>query len=97
MKVFDREDILHVRDVSPAFKLFLASVPLVDDGPLRAAGQNQVGFIGDHQIFNVCVPVPVVEWLVGVEAIAIPFVDSGGTGLRGKCEQSVKQDPGKPV
>lgn len=61
MKVLDREDILHVRYVSPAFKLFLASVPLVDDGPLRAAGQNQVGFIGDHQIFNVCVPVPVVE------------------------------------
>lgn len=61
MKVFDREDVLHVWYVSPAFKLFLASVPLVDDGPLRAAGQNQVGFIGDHQIFNVRVPVPVME------------------------------------
>lgn len=81
MEVFDREDVLHVRDVGPAFKLFLAPVPLVDHGPLRAAGQNQVGFVGDHQVFNVCVPVPVVEGLMGVEAIAIPFVDSGGTGL----------------
>lgn len=81
MKVFDREDVLHLWYVSPAFKLFVVSVPLVNDRPLRAAGQNQVGFVGDHQIFDVCIPVPVVEGLVGIEAITVPFVDSGGAGL----------------
>lgn len=60
-KVFDGEDVLHLRYVSPAVKLFLAPVPLVDNRPLGAAGQDQVGFVGDLQIFYVRVPVPRVE------------------------------------
>lgn len=35
-EVFDGEDVLHVRYVSPAVKLFLAPVPLIHDGPLGA-------------------------------------------------------------
>lgn len=33
-EVFDREDVLHLWYVGPAVKLFLAPVPLVDNGPL---------------------------------------------------------------
>lgn len=73
--MFDGEDVLHIWYVSPAVKLFLAPVPLIHNRPLGAAGQDQMGFVGDLQIFNVCVPVPRVEGLVGVEAIAIPFVN----------------------
>ncbi len=60
-EVFDGEDIFHLRYVSPAVKLFLAPVPLVDNGPLGAAGQDQVGFVGDLHVFYVRVPVPRVE------------------------------------
>lgn len=60
-KVLDGEDILHLRYVGPALKLFLAPVPLVDDRPLGAAGQDQVRLVGDLQIFHVCVPVPRME------------------------------------
>lgn len=60
-EVFDREDVLHVWYISPPVKLFQASVPLVHNRPLGAAGQNQVGFVGDFQIFYICVPVPRVE------------------------------------
>lgn len=84
-EVFDREDVLHVRYVSPAVKLFLAPVPLVDDRPLRAAGQDQVGFVGDLQILYICVPEPWMEGLVGVEAIAVPLVDGGGASLGAVC------------
>lgn len=80
-KVFDREDVLHVWYVSPAVKLFLVPVPLVHNRPLGAAGQDQVGLVGDLQIFYICVPVPRVERLVGVEAIAVPFVHRCGAGL----------------
>lgn len=80
-EVFHREDVLHIWYVSPAVKLFLAPVPLIHNRPLWAAGQDQMGFVGDLQIFNVCVPVPRVEWLVGVEAIAIPFIHCCGASL----------------
>lgn len=85
-EVFDGEDVLHLWHVRPAVKLFLVPVPLVHNGPLGAAGQDQVGFVGDLQIFHVRVAVPRVERLVGVEPVAVPFVYSGGTGLG---EQSV--------
>lgn len=60
-EVFDREDVLHIWYVSPAVKLFQASVPLVHNRPLGAAGQDQVGFVGDLQIFYICIPEPRVE------------------------------------
>lgn len=60
-EVLDREDVLHIWDVSPAVKLLEASVPLVHNRPLGAAGQDQVGFVGDLKIFHVGVPVPRVE------------------------------------
>lgn len=80
-KVFDREDVFHFWYVCPAVKLFLAPVPLVDNGPLGAAGQNQVRFVGNLQIFYICVPEPRVQRLVGVEAIAIPLVYCCGASL----------------
>lgn len=61
LKVFDGEDVLHLWYISPAVKLFLAPVPLVHNWPLGAAGQDQVGFAGDLQIFDICVPEPRVE------------------------------------
>lgn len=89
LKVFDGEDVLHLRYVSPAVKLLLAPVPLVHDRPLGAAGQDQVGFVGDLQIFHVCVAVPRVQGLVGVEAVAVPFVHRCRAGLREepKCQR----------
>lgn len=88
-KVFDGEDVLHLWYVGPAVKLFLAPVPLVHHRPLGAAGQDQVGFVGDLQVFYIRVPVPRVERLVGVEAIAVPFVHCRGAGLRG--QKSIKK------
>lgn len=75
-------DILHLWDVSASVKQLGAFVPLVDDRPLGAAGQDQVRFVGDLQIFYICVPVPWVERLVGVEAIAVPFVHCCGASLQ---------------
>ena len=83
-EVFDGKDVLHIWYVGPTVELLLAPVPLVDDRPLGTAGQDQVGFVGDLQILNVCVPEPWVEGLVGVEAVAVPFVDCRGAGLREK-------------
>lgn len=83
-KVFDGEDVLHLWYVSPAVKLFQAPVPLVHNWPLGAAGQDQVGFAGNLQIFNIGVSEPRVKWLVGVEPIAVPFVHRCGAGLQEK-------------
>lgn len=60
-KVFGGEDVLHIWYIRPAVKLLLAPVPLIHNRPLGAAGQNQMGFVGDLQIFNICVPVPWME------------------------------------
>ena len=81
LEVFDGENVLHIRYVSPAFKQFLAPVPLIDDRPLGAARQDQVGFVSDLQMLYICVPEPRVERLVGVEAIAVPFVYCCGASL----------------
>lgn len=79
--MFDGVDVLHLRDVRPSVELLLALAPLVDDGPLRAAGQDEVGFAADVQVLHVRVSVPGMERLVRVEAVAVPLVDRGGTGL----------------
>lgn len=79
--MFDRKDVFHIRYVSPAVKLLLAPVPLVHYGPLGAARQDQMWFMGNLQIFHICVPVPRVQRLVGVEAVAVPFVHGCGSSL----------------
>ena len=81
--MFDGEDVLHLRDVGAAVEALEAAVPLVHHGPLGAAGQDEVGLVGDLHVLHVRVAVPRVQRLVGVEAVAVPFVDGGGTGLQG--------------
>ena len=81
LEVLHGVDVLHLRDVRAPLKQLGAFVPLVDDGPLGAAGQDQVRLGGDLHELHVGVPVPRVERLVGVEAVAVPLVDGGGTGL----------------
>lgn len=78
-------DVLHLWDVGTSVKQLGAFVPLVDDRPLGAAGQDQVRFGGDLHVLHVSVPVPRVERLVRVEAIAVPLVDGGGPGLGAVC------------
>ncbi len=78
-------DVLHLWDVGASVKQLGALVPLVDDRPLGAAGQDQVRFGGDLHVLHVGVPVPRVERLVRVEAIAVPLVDGGGTSLGAVC------------
>lgn len=81
LKMLHGVDVLHFRDVGASVKQLGAFVPLVDDRPLGAAGQDQVRFRGDLHVLHICVPVPWVEGLVRVEAITVPLVDGGGTGL----------------
>lgn len=78
-------DVLHLWDVGASVKQLGAFVPLVDDRPLGAAGQDQVWFGGDRHVLHIGVPVPWVEGLVRVEAIAVPLVDGGGTSLGAVC------------
>ena len=85
LKMLYSVDVLHLRDVCASVKQLGAFVPLVDDRPLGAAGQDQVGFGRDLHVLHIRVPVPRVEWLVRVEAIAVPLVDGGGTGLGAVC------------
>lgn len=85
LKMLHSVDVLHLWDVGASVKQLGAFVPLVDDRPLRAAGQDQVRLGGDLHIFHIGVPVPWVERLVRVEAIAVPLVDGGGTSLGAVC------------
>lgn len=61
LKVFDGKDVLHIWYVSATVELLLTPVPLIDYRPLGTAGQDQVWFVGDLQIFYVCVAIPRVE------------------------------------
>ena len=81
--MFDGEDVLHLGDVRAAVEALVAAVPLVHHGPLGAAGQDEVGLVGDLHVLHVRVAVPRVQRLVRVEAVAVPLVDCGGTGLPG--------------
>lgn len=81
VKMLDGVDVLHLRNVRTPFELLGAFVPLIDDGPLGTAGQDEVGFGGDLHVLHVGVAVPRVDRLMRVEAIAVPFVYGGGAGL----------------
>ena len=63
-EVFDGEDILHLWDVGAAVKTLEAPAPLVHHGPLGAAGQDEVGLVGDLHVLHVRVAVPRVQGLV---------------------------------
>lgn len=89
VKMLDGVDVLHLRNVRAPFELLGAFVPLIDDGPLGTAGQDEVGFGGDLHVLHVGVPVPMVERLMRVEAIAVPFVYGGGAGLRAVCNDEI--------
>lgn len=80
-KVFDGDHILHVGDVTLLDKLLVAAAPLVNDGHLRATGQDQVGFAVQVQELCVGVAEPLVQRLVGVEALFVPLVECGEAGL----------------
>jgi len=82
-------NVLHLWDVGASVKLLGGFVPLVNDGPLGAAGQDQVRFRGDLQVFHISVAVPGVEGLMGVEAIAVPMINAGGACLGTVCYNKV--------
>lgn len=63
-EVFDGEDVLHLGNVGAAVEALQAPVPLVHHGPLGAAGQDEVGLVGDLHVLHVRVAVPRVERLV---------------------------------
>lgn len=77
LEMLHRVDILHLWDVGASLKQLGAFVPLVDDRPLGAARQDQVGFGGDLHVLHISVSVPWVERLVGVEPVTIPLIDCG--------------------
>ena len=81
LEVLDGVHVLHLRDVGAPLKLLAALVPLVDDGPLGAAGQDEVGLGGDLHVLHVRVAVPLVQGLLRVEAVAVPLVHGGGARL----------------
>lgn len=81
LEMLDGVHVLHLRDVGAAVKQLGAFVPLVDDRPLGAAGQYQMGFGGDLHVLHVGVPVPRMERLVRIEPIAVPLIDGGRAGL----------------
>lgn len=85
LEMLDGVNVLHLRDVGASFKQFSGSVPLVNDRPLGAAGQDQVRFGRNLQVLHVSVSVPRMERLMGVEAIPVPLVDGSGTSFGAIC------------
>lgn len=85
LEVLHSVDVFHLRDVGAPVEQLGAFVPLVDDRPLGAAGQDQVRFGGDLHVLHVGVPVPRVQRLVRVEAVTVPLVDGGGAGFGAVC------------
>lgn len=81
LEVLHGVNVLHFRDVGAPVEQLGGFVPLVDDRPLGAAGQDQVRLGGDLHVLHIRVPVPRVERLVRVEAVAVPLIDGGGSGL----------------
>lgn len=61
LEMFDGVDVLHLWDVGASVKQLGAFVPLVDDGPLGAAGQDQVRLGRELHELHVSVPVPRME------------------------------------
>lgn len=80
-EVFDHLYVSQIRDLGPEDKLFLAPVPLVNRRWLGGAGEDEVRLPAHLQELHVDVAIPRVEGLVGVEAIAVPAINAGGTGL----------------
>lgn len=81
LEVLNCVNVLHLWDVCAAVEQLGGFVPLVDDWPLGAAGQNQVRLARDFQVLHIGVAVPRVQGLVGVEAVAVPLVDRGGASF----------------
>lgn len=81
LEVLYRVDVLHLWDVGAPVKQLGAFVPLVDDWSLGAAGQDEVRFGGYLHVLHICISVPRVERLVGIEAVAVPLVDGGGSSF----------------
>lgn len=77
--MLDSIDIIHIRNVCTAHKLLL--VPLIDNRALRAAGQDEVRLASNLQKFSICVTIPRMQGLVGIEAVTVPAVQRGRAGL----------------
>ncbi|TNN69022.1 hypothetical protein EYF80_020725 [Liparis tanakae] len=68
-------------DLGEENKLLLASVPLVNHRRLRGAGEDEVRLPSNIEELHMCVAMPGVKGLVGVEAIAVPAINAGGACL----------------
>lgn len=75
LEMLDSIDIIHIRNVCTAHKLLL--VPLIDNRALRAAGQDEVGLASNLQKFSICVTIPRMQGLVGIEAVTVPAIQRG--------------------
>lgn len=83
---------LHVgqlQDLGVEGELLLASVPLVNHRWLRSAGKDKVRLSYNIKELHMSVPMPGMEGLVGVEAIAVPAVNAGGASLGAVCYYKV--------
>lgn len=80
-EVLDGDHVLHVGDVALQDELLAAAAPLVDDRHLRATGQEEVGFAVQVQELCIGVAEPLVQRLVGVEALLVPLVERGEASL----------------
>lgn len=70
-------------------ELPLAAVPLVNHRRLGGAGEDEVLLTPSIKELHMGVPMPGVEGLVRVEAIAVPSINAGGAGLGAVCHYKV--------
>lgn len=68
-------------DLGIESKLLLASVPLVNHWWLRGTGEDEVRLSHNIKELHMGVPMPGMERLVGVKAIAVPTINAGGASL----------------
>lgn len=80
-EVLDHLHVGQLGDLGEEAELLLAPVPLIHHRRLRGAGQDEVRLSPEVQELHVGVAVPRVEGLVGVEPVAVPAIDAGGSSL----------------
>lgn len=88
-KVLHHLHVCYLCDLGVESKLLLASVPLVNHRRLRGAGEDEVRLSPNIKELHMCVPMPGMEGLVGVETITVPAINAGGACLGAVCYYKV--------
>lgn len=80
-KVLHHLHISQLGDLGEEGKLLLTSVPLVNHRWLRGTREDKVRLSYNVNELHMCVPVPRMQGLVRVKAIAVPTINAGGASF----------------